>query len=46
VVADGRGGWSVAEGFSHDDFAQARIKVTTEELEGERNDVKVLGLIG
>ena len=46
VVADGKGGWSVAEGFSHDDFAHARIKVTTEELEGERNDVKELGLIG
>ena len=46
VVADGKGGWSVADGFSHDDFAHARIKVTTEELEGERNDVKELGLIG
>ena len=46
VVADGKGGWSVAEGFDHDDFAQERIAVTTEELLGERNDVQGLGLIG
>ena len=45
VVADGKGGWSVAEGFEHDDFAQERIAVTTEELLGERNDVQELGLI-
>jgi malate dehydrogenase len=46
VVADGKGGWSVAEGFGHDDFAQERIQVTTDELLAERNDVKELGLIG
>ena len=46
VVADGKGGWSVAEGFGHDDFAQDRIEVTTDELLAERNDVKELGLIG
>jgi len=46
VASDGRGGWSVVEGFSHDDFAQERIKVTTDELLAERNDVKELGLIG
>ena len=27
VVADGKGGWSVVEGFSHDEFAEERIKV-------------------
>jgi malate dehydrogenase len=46
VAADGKGGWSVVEGFTHDDFAAGRIKVTTDELEAERNDVKELGLVG
>jgi malate dehydrogenase len=46
VIADGQGGWSVAEGLTHDEFAQQRIAVTTEELEGERADVQGLGLIG
>ena len=46
VTSDGSGGWSVVEGFTHDDFATERIKVTTDELLGERNDVKELGLIG
>jgi malate dehydrogenase len=45
VVADGLGGWSVVEGLAHDGFAQERIAVTTDELQGERNDVKELGLI-
>jgi malate dehydrogenase len=45
VIADGNGGWSVAAGFDHDEFAQERIAVTTEELQGERADVKGLGLI-
>jgi hypothetical protein len=46
VEADGKGGWSVVEGFAHDDFATERIAVTTDELLAERNDVKELGLIG
>jgi malate dehydrogenase len=46
VIADGQGGWSVAPGFTHDEFAQERIAVTTEELLGERSDVQGLGLIG
>jgi len=46
VVADGKGGWSVAEGFTHDDFATERISITTDELLAERNDVRELGLIG
>ncbi len=46
VIADGKGNWSVAEGFSHDEFAKERIAVTTEELLGERSDVEGLGLIG
>jgi malate dehydrogenase len=45
VLADGEGGWTVAEGFTHDEFARGRIAVTTEELEGERAEVKKLGLI-
>jgi len=45
VVADGAGGWTVAEGFEHDDFAKERIRITTEELIGERDEVKNLGLI-
>ena len=46
VAADGKGGWSVVEGFQHDEFAIERIKVTTDELLAERNDVQELGLIG
>ena len=46
VSADGLGGWSVVEGFTHDAFAQDRIKITTDELLGERADVQGLGLIG
>jgi len=36
----------VVEGFTHDEFAQDRIKLTTDELEAERKDVEELGLIG
>jgi len=46
VTSDGSGGWAVVEGFTHDDFATERIKITTDELQGERSDVKGLGLIG
>ena len=45
VASDGKGGWSVLDGFAHDDFANERIKVTTDELLAERNDVRELGLI-
>ncbi len=46
VIADGRGSWSVVKGLTHDDFAMERIALTTEELIGERHDVRELGLIG
>jgi malate dehydrogenase len=46
VRADGQGGWSVVEGLEHDEFAQDRIRLTTEELEAERADVQGLGLLG
>jgi malate dehydrogenase len=46
VRADGQGAWSVVEGLSHDDFAAERVRLTTEELEAERNDVRGLGLVG
>jgi malate dehydrogenase len=36
------GGWTVVEGLSHDEFATDRIRITTEELEGERADVASL----
>ena len=45
VIADGNGGWSVAEGFEHDEFAQDKIRITTDELMAERDEVKALGLI-
>jgi malate dehydrogenase len=45
IVADGRGGWKVKEGFVHDDFATERIKITTDELIAERDEVRALGLI-
>ena len=37
--------WSVVEGIEHDAFAQDRIRITTEELVGERDEVRKLGLI-
>jgi len=46
VLADGSGGWKVAEGVEHDDFAKARIATTLNELIEERDAVKELGLIG
>ena len=45
VSADGSGGWKVKEGFAIDEFAAERIKVTTDELLAERDDVRTLGLI-
>lgn len=45
VVADGNGGYTVKEGFTHDEFAAAKIQATTDELLAERDDVRALGLI-
>ncbi len=45
VAADGDGGWSVVEGFELNDFAKAKIAVTTDELVSERDEVRALGLI-
>jgi malate dehydrogenase len=45
IQADGAGSWQVVEGLSHDSFAAERIRITTEELEAERGDVRALGLI-
>ena len=42
VRANGTGGWTVVEGLTHDEFATERIRVTTEELLGERADVEAL----
>ena len=41
VMSDGAG-WAVAEGFELDDFAKERIRITTDELLAEREDVKEL----
>jgi hypothetical protein len=35
----------VKEGFTLDDFANEKLRVTTEELVGERDEVRALGLI-
>ena len=45
VVADGAGGWTVVEGLTHDEFAQSKLAITTEELVGERDEITALGLI-
>ena len=42
VRTNGSGGWTVVEGLAHDEFATDRIRITTEELEGERADVAAL----
>lgn len=44
VISDGSS-WSVAEGFVHDDFAAEKLRVTTDELVSERDEVRALGLI-
>jgi malate dehydrogenase len=41
VRSDGSS-WSIVEGLEHDDFAKGRIKITTDELLAEREDVKDL----
>lgn len=45
ITSDGKGSWKVKEGFTLDDFAKDRIKVTTDELLAERDEVRALGLI-
>jgi malate dehydrogenase len=42
VRSDGAGGWSVVAGLEHSGFAADRIRVTTEELLEERQDVTEL----
>ena len=37
--------WSIAEGIEHDAFAREKIRLTTEELVAERDEVRSLGLI-
>jgi malate dehydrogenase len=46
IVADGLGAWSVKPGFEHSAFAEDKIKLTTDELLSERDEVVSLGLIG
>jgi malate dehydrogenase len=41
VRSDGQN-WSVVEGFELDDFAKAKIKITTDELVAERSEVAAL----
>jgi len=45
ITSDGQGDWKVKEGFAIDEFAAERIKVTTDELIAERDEVRALGLI-
>ena len=45
VSVNATGTWSVKEGFEVNDFAAGRIKVTTEELLSERDEVGALGLV-
>ncbi|MET0275394.1 MAG: malate dehydrogenase [Acidimicrobiia bacterium] len=45
VRSDGSS-WSIVEGLTHDEFAQAKIDATTQELISERDEVTSLGLLG
>jgi malate dehydrogenase len=45
IQADGAGSWKVKENFEIDGFAKERIQITTDELVGERDEVRALGLI-
>ena len=44
VSSDGTS-WTVVEGIEHDEFAAEKIRLTTEELVAERDEVRGLGLI-
>jgi malate dehydrogenase len=44
VRSDGTS-WEIVEGIEHDEFAQEKLRVTTQELVDERDEVKALGLI-
>jgi malate dehydrogenase len=44
VRSDGSS-WQVVEGLEHDAFAQERLRITTEELVAERDEVRQMGLI-
>ncbi len=37
--------WEVVAGIQHDDFATEKLRITTEELASERDEVEALGLI-
>ncbi|MHB8333697.1 MAG: malate dehydrogenase [Acidimicrobiales bacterium] len=45
IQVDAAGAWHVKEGFAIDEFAADRLKITADELLGERDDVRQLGLI-
>jgi malate dehydrogenase len=45
VRADGKGGCSVVDGLARDEFATDRVRLTTDELESERRDVRGLDLV-
>jgi malate dehydrogenase len=45
VISDGKGSWKVKESFDSDEFAKDRIKMTTDELLSERDEVTSLDLI-
>jgi malate dehydrogenase len=45
VMSDGNGSWKVKESFDSDEFAKGRIKITTDELLSERDEVASLELI-
>jgi malate dehydrogenase len=46
VRVTGDGNYAIAEGLEVGDFAQSKIDITVDELKGERDAVKGLGLIG
>ncbi len=44
ISSDGSS-WTVVEGIEHDDFANEKIRITTDELVSEREEVRSLGLV-
>lgn len=45
IASDGNGNWRVVEDLSHNDFAKAKLAITTDELISERDEIRSLGLI-
>ncbi len=45
IASAGNGEWKVVEGIEHNEFANEKLAITTDELISERDEIRSLGLI-